>query len=156
MGLLDCLANISCPPATVGLCHMIPAYLGTSDARALLPVNTFQLLGSSEALLPGRGLWPPPPPNPRWLRSVVLLYFNFLDFNIRPPWQHIPQASPSYDNVRNTTHNMEEALKQLEQFAANTDEIGRQNLRSRLRKLADSTEGVITTIDRIGHRVRKD
>lgn len=62
-----------------------------------------------------------------------------------------------YDNVGNSTaHNMEEALKQLEQFAANMDEIGRQNLRSRLRKLADSTEGVITTIDRIGHRVRND
>lgn len=50
---------------------------------------------------------------------------------------------------------MEAALEQLEQFAANNDEIGRQDLRKRLRRLADSTEGVITTIDRIGHRVRK-
>ncbi|KAL1864313.1 hypothetical protein Daus18300_007736 [Diaporthe australafricana] len=47
---------------------------------------------------------------------------------------------------------MEEALQQLEQFAVNTDDIGRQNLRTRLRRLADSTECVITTIDRIGHR----
>lgn len=51
---------------------------------------------------------------------------------------------------------MEAALKQLEQFAANTDDIGRQNLRRQLRRLADSTEGVVTTIDRFGHRVRED
>lgn len=50
---------------------------------------------------------------------------------------------------------MEDALKQLQQFAAVTDDIGRQELRNRLRRLADSTEDIITTIDRIGHRVRQ-
>lgn len=47
VGVALLLCQQSCPPATVGLCHMIPTYLGTSDARALLPVDTFQLLGSS-------------------------------------------------------------------------------------------------------------
>lgn len=50
---------------------------------------------------------------------------------------------------------MEAALEQLKQYAATTDEVGRQNLRIRLRKLADSTEGIVTTIDRFGHRVSR-
>ncbi|KUI61451.1 Demethylsterigmatocystin 6-O-methyltransferase [Cytospora mali] len=46
---------------------------------------------------------------------------------------------------------MEAALDQLTQFAASTDDAGRQKLRTLLRKLADSTESVVTTIDRLGH-----
>lgn len=50
---------------------------------------------------------------------------------------------------------MEAAFDQLNQFAATTDDAGRQKLRTRLRKLADSTETVVTTIDRLGHSVRE-
>lgn len=66
-----------------------------------------------------------------------------------------PHASRPYPITGPKPQRMEEALKQLQQFAANTDDIGRQDLRNRLRRLADSTEDIITTIDRIGHRVRQ-
>ncbi|ROV92487.1 hypothetical protein VSDG_06723 [Cytospora chrysosperma] len=46
---------------------------------------------------------------------------------------------------------MEAAFDQLNRFAATTDDAGRQKLRTRLRRLADYTETVVTTINQLGH-----
>lgn len=86
-------------------------------------------------------------------RRSIISPGNTISSILQETPQNVPRPlNKSVTRWRKTK--MEAALDQLKEFSATTDDAGRQKLRTLLRKLSDSTESVVTTIDRLGHRVR--